>query len=88
MTFSITNTISPALFAQLDFDFVRDMSGVVGVRSSTEHIWAGKCAPPQVKAITRSPALNILTLAEFLGFEASNGLRLVLLRIRPPKLNR
>jgi tripartite-type tricarboxylate transporter receptor subunit TctC len=33
MAFSITNTINPALFTQLNFDFVRDMSGVAGVSS-------------------------------------------------------
>jgi tripartite-type tricarboxylate transporter receptor subunit TctC len=34
MAFSITNTINPALFSQLSFNFVRDMSGVAGLFSS------------------------------------------------------
>jgi tripartite-type tricarboxylate transporter receptor subunit TctC len=34
MVFSITNTINPALFAQLNFDFVRDMSGVAGINTA------------------------------------------------------
>jgi tripartite-type tricarboxylate transporter receptor subunit TctC len=34
MAFSITNTINPALFTQLNFNFVRDMSAVAGVMSS------------------------------------------------------
>jgi tripartite-type tricarboxylate transporter receptor subunit TctC len=31
MVFSITNAINPALFTHLDFNFVRDMSGVAGI---------------------------------------------------------
>jgi tripartite-type tricarboxylate transporter receptor subunit TctC len=34
MAFSITNTINPALFPQLNFNFVRDMAAVAGVISS------------------------------------------------------
>jgi tripartite-type tricarboxylate transporter receptor subunit TctC len=34
MAFTITNTINPALFTQLNFNFVRDMSAVAGIMSS------------------------------------------------------
>ena len=34
MAFGIANTVNPALFAHLNFDFVRDMSGVAGVVKS------------------------------------------------------
>jgi tripartite-type tricarboxylate transporter receptor subunit TctC len=35
MVFSITNTINPALFTQLNFDFARDMAGIAGVSRSS-----------------------------------------------------
>ncbi len=34
MAFSITNTINPALFTQLNFNFARDMAGVAGLNSA------------------------------------------------------
>ena len=34
MAFSITNTINPALFSRLNFNFARDMAGVAGLNSA------------------------------------------------------
>lgn len=59
MAFSITNTINPALFTQLNFDFVRDMSGVAGVSSL-----------PLV--LTVNPSIPITSVPELIAYAKGN----------------
>jgi len=59
MAFSITNTINPALFTQLSFDFVRDMSGVAGVSSL-----------PMV--LTVNPSIPITSVPELIAYAKAN----------------
>lgn len=61
MAFSITNTINAALFTQLNFDFVRDMSGVAGIVSS-----------PMVLEV--NPAVPVASVTELITYaKASPG---------------
>ena len=59
MAFSVTNTINPALFTQLNFNFVRDMSGVAGVISS-----------PMVLEV--NPAIPVTSIAELITYAKAN----------------
>jgi len=59
MAFSITNTINPALFTQLNFNFVRDMSGVAGINSS-----------PMVLEV--NPAVPVTSVAELITYAKVN----------------
>jgi tripartite-type tricarboxylate transporter receptor subunit TctC len=59
MAFSITNTINPALFTQLNFNFVRDMSAVAGVMSS-----------PMVLEV--NPALPASSIPELITYAKAN----------------
>jgi tripartite-type tricarboxylate transporter receptor subunit TctC len=59
MAFSITNTINPALFTQLNFNFVRDMSGVAGINSS-----------PMVLEV--NPAVPVTSVAELITYAKAN----------------
>jgi tripartite-type tricarboxylate transporter receptor subunit TctC len=59
MAFSITNTVNPALFTQLTFDFVRDMSGVAGVVKS-----------PLV--LETNPAVPVTSVPELIAYAKSN----------------
>jgi tripartite-type tricarboxylate transporter receptor subunit TctC len=59
MAFSITNTINPALFTQLNFNFVRDMSGVAGINSS-----------PMV--LEANPAVTATSVAELTTYAKAN----------------
>jgi tripartite-type tricarboxylate transporter receptor subunit TctC len=59
MAFSITNTINPALFNQLNFDFVRDMSGIAGVSSL-----------PMV--LTVNPSIAITSVPELIAYAKAN----------------
>jgi tripartite-type tricarboxylate transporter receptor subunit TctC len=59
MAFSITNTINSALFTQLNFDFVRDMSGVAGVSSL-----------PMV--LTVNPSIRITSVPELVAYAKAN----------------
>jgi tripartite-type tricarboxylate transporter receptor subunit TctC len=59
MAFSITNTINPALFSQLSFNFVRDMSGVAGLFNS-----------PMVLEV--NPAVPITSVPELIAYAKAN----------------
>jgi len=59
MAFSITNTINPALFPQLNFNFVRDMSAVAGIISS-----------PMVLEV--NPAVPITSVPELIAYAKAN----------------
>jgi tripartite-type tricarboxylate transporter receptor subunit TctC len=59
MVFSITNTVNPALFTQLNFNFVRDMSGVAGINSA-----------PLVLMV--NPAVPVASVAELISYAKAN----------------
>jgi tripartite-type tricarboxylate transporter receptor subunit TctC len=59
MVFSITNTINPALFTQLNFNFVRDMSGVAGINSA-----------PLVLEV--NPAVPVMSVPELISYAKAN----------------
>lgn len=59
MAFSITNTVNPALFTQLNFNFVRDMSGVAGLASA-----------PLVLEV--NPAVPVTTIPELISYAKAN----------------
>jgi tripartite-type tricarboxylate transporter receptor subunit TctC len=59
MAFSITNTINPALFAHLNFNFVRDMSAVAGIFSS-----------PLVLEV--NPAVPVTSVPELIAYAKAN----------------
>jgi tripartite-type tricarboxylate transporter receptor subunit TctC len=59
MAFSITNTINPALFTQLNFNFVRDMSAVAGIISS-----------PMVLEV--NPAVPVTSIPELITYAKAN----------------
>ena len=59
MTFSITNTVNPALFTQLNFNFIRDMSGVAGVNSA-----------PLVLEV--NPAVPVTSVPELITYAKAN----------------
>ncbi|HUE12495.1 MAG TPA: tripartite tricarboxylate transporter substrate binding protein [Steroidobacteraceae bacterium] len=59
MAFSISNTVNPALFTQLNFNFVRDMSGVAGINSS-----------PLVLEI--NPAVPVTSVPELITYAKAN----------------
>jgi tripartite-type tricarboxylate transporter receptor subunit TctC len=59
MAFSITNTVNPALFTQLNFNFVRDMSGVAGLSSA-----------PLVLEV--NPAVPVTSVPEFITYAKTN----------------
>ena len=59
MAFSITNTINPALFTHLNFNFVRDMSGVAGVTST-----------PMVLEV--NPAIPVNSVPELIAYAKAN----------------
>jgi tripartite-type tricarboxylate transporter receptor subunit TctC len=59
MAFSVTNTVNPALFPQLNFNFVRDMSAVAGVISS-----------PMVLEV--NPAVPVTSIPELITYAKAN----------------
>lgn len=59
MAFSITNTINPALFTKLNFNFVRDMSAVSGVMST-----------PMVLEV--NPAIPVNSVPELIAYAKAN----------------
>jgi tripartite-type tricarboxylate transporter receptor subunit TctC len=59
MAFSITNTVNAALFTQLNFNFVRDMSGVAGLNSA-----------PLVLEI--NPAVPATSVPELIAYAKAN----------------
>ena len=59
MVFSITNTVNPALFTQLNFNFIRDMSGVAGINSA-----------PLVLMV--NPAVPVSSVPELIGYAKAN----------------
>jgi tripartite-type tricarboxylate transporter receptor subunit TctC len=59
MVFSITNTINPALFTQLNFNFVRDMSGVAGVSRSS-------------MVLEVNPAVPVSSVPELIAYAKAN----------------
>ena len=59
MVFSITNTINPALFTQLNFNFARDMSGVAGINSA-----------PLVLEV--NPAVPVKSVPELISYAKAN----------------
>jgi len=61
MAFSITNTINPAVFTRLNFNFIRDMSAVAGIMSS-----------PMVLEV--NPAVPATSISELISYaKASPG---------------
>jgi len=59
MVFSITNTVNPALFTQLNFNFIRDMSGVAGINSA-----------PLVLMV--NPAVPVTSVPELISYAKAN----------------
>jgi tripartite-type tricarboxylate transporter receptor subunit TctC len=59
MAFSISNTVNPALFTQLNFNFVRDMSGVAGINSA-----------PLVLEV--NPAVPVTSVPELITYAKAN----------------
>jgi tripartite-type tricarboxylate transporter receptor subunit TctC len=59
MAFSITNTINPALFAHLNFNFIHDMSAVAGVMST-----------PLVLEV--NPAIPVNSIPELIAYAKAN----------------
>jgi tripartite-type tricarboxylate transporter receptor subunit TctC len=59
MIFSITNTINPALFTQLNFNFVRDMAGVAGINT----------APLVLEA---NPTVPVTSVPELISYAKAN----------------
>jgi tripartite-type tricarboxylate transporter receptor subunit TctC len=59
MVFSITNTINPALFTQLNFNFVRDMSGVAGLNTA-----------PLVLEV--NPTVPVMSVPELISYAKAN----------------
>jgi tripartite-type tricarboxylate transporter receptor subunit TctC len=59
MVFSITNTVNPALFTQLNFNFIRDMSGVAGINSA-----------PLVLMV--NPTVPVMSVAELISYAKAN----------------
>lgn len=59
MAFSITNTINPALFTKLNFNFARDMSAVAGVMST-----------PMVLEV--NPAIPVNSIPELIAYAKAN----------------
>jgi len=59
MVFSITNTINPALFTQLNFNFARDMSGIAGINTA-----------PLVLEV--NPAVPVTSVPELISYAKAN----------------
>jgi tripartite-type tricarboxylate transporter receptor subunit TctC len=59
MVFSVSNTVNPALFTQLNFNFIRDMSSVAGIVSS-----------PLVLEV--NPAVPANSVPEFIAYAKAN----------------
>jgi tripartite-type tricarboxylate transporter receptor subunit TctC len=59
MAFSITNTINPALFTQLNFNFARDMAGVAGLNSA-----------PVILEV--NPAVPVASVPELITYAKAN----------------